>query len=499
MGPEMTLSVVELGYLEYGRALCLQARLVAARRQEAVGDVLLLAQHPPVITLGRGGGSEDLRVAPAALQRAGFALYQTERGGRATYHGPGQLVAYPILKLPAPDLHGYLWRLEQVIIDLLAGFGVTGARVERHPGVWVGGDKIAAIGIAVRRGVTMHGVALNVDPTIEHFGLIVPCGLGDKGVTSMRRVLGQSVDFGAVERAFVAAFAHVFDVAVDGGKRMPPWLVARAAQGDAVTSLHGLLGGLGLSTVCEAALCPNLGECWSSGTATFMILGDRCTRRCAFCAVRAGHPLPPDPTEPMRLAEAAARMGLRHVVITSVTRDDLPDGGAAHFVAAIEAIRRRCPGVTVEMLVPDFGGALAPLATVVGARPDVLNHNVETVPRLYGRVRPRAEYRRSLGVLEWARRAGLIAKSGLILGMGETAGEVLDAMSDLRRAGCEVLTLGQYLQPTPHSLPVARYIPPAEFEWYRQVGRDLGFRTVVAGPLVRSSYQAEEIWGQSVC
>lgn len=491
----MPLTVIRLGYLEYRHALRLQARLAEARRQEAIGDVLLLVQHPPVITFGRSGGAEDLRVTPEALRRSGIGLYQTERGGRATYHGPGQLVAYPILKLPDDDLHAYLWRLEQAILDVLASFGVAAGRVEQHPGAWVGNDKIAAIGIAVRQGVTMHGLALNVDPPLEHFGLIVPCGITDKGVTSMRKVLGWPVDFDAVETAFVATFARVFGMAVDDGTQMPPWLIAQAPQGDTVESLDSLLDGLGLATVCEDALCPNLGECWGSGTATFMILGEVCTRHCAFCAVQAGRPLPLDPTEPERLAEAAVRMGLSHIVITSVTRDDLPDGGAAHFAATIAAVRRRCPGATVEVLVPDFGGRLSALATVVAARPDVFNHNLETVPRLSPRVRPRADYRRSLAVLDWARRAGLMTKSGLILGMGETAGEVVDVMRDLRRAGCEIVTLGQYLQPTSRNLPVARYLTPVEFEWYREVGEELGFRAVAAGPLVRSSYHAKELVG----
>ncbi len=490
-----TIAVIRLGRLEYGQALRLQELLADARRQDAIGDVLLLVQHPPVITFGRGGGAEDLRVSPEALRRAGIGLYQTERGGRATYHGPGQLVAYPILKLPDDDLHTYLWRLEQTILDLLNSFGVAAGRVERHPGAWVGNDKIAAIGVAERQRVTMHGLAINVDPPIEHFGLIVPCGITGKGVTSMRRVLGHPVDFDAVETAFVRAFARAFNATIGDGARMPPWLVAQAPQGEAVESLDGLLDGLGLATGGEDALCPNLGECWGSGTATFMILGELCTRHCAFCAVQAGRPLPPDPTEPERLAEAAARMGLSHVVITSVTRDDLPDGGAAHFAATIAAVRRRCPGATIEVLVPDFGGALSALATVIAARPDVFNHNLETVPRLYSHVRPRAGYRRSLAVLDWARRAGLVTKSGLILGLGETAGEVVDVMHDLRRAGCQILTLGQYLQPTSHNLPVARYLNPIEFEWYREVSEELGFRAVAAGPLVRSSYHAKELWG----
>ncbi|MFQ6058966.1 MAG: lipoyl synthase, partial [Anaerolineae bacterium] len=423
---------------------------------------------------------------------------QTERGGRATYHGPGQLVAYPILKLPDGDLHGYLWRLEQVAIHLLAAYGIRAQRLERHPGVWVNGDKIAAVGVAVRDGVTTHGLALNVDPPLEHFSLIVPCGLADKGITSMRRELGREVPFAAVEEGFVSAFARVFGVEVEYGVQDAPWLVVRAPQGEGVEALDALLADLGLHTVCQEALCPNIGDCWRSGTATFMILGDICTRHCRFCAVRAGRPLPPDPGEPERVAEAAARLGLQHVVITSVARDDLPDGGASHFAATIKALRRHCPGALVEVLVPDFGGSLAALQVVIAAGPDILNHNLETVPRLYRRVQPRAAYQRSLGLLAWAKDAGLTTKSGLMLGLGETRAEVLETMRHLRRARCDILTLGQYLQPSPRHLDVVEYITPEEFDWYREVGEEMGFLAVASAPLVRSSYQAKELW-ETMC
>ncbi len=483
------VSVIRLGRLAYHWALGLMERLAQARRQEAVGDLLLLVEHLPVVTLGRGGGMEDLRVSPAELLRLGVDLRQTDRGGRATYHGPGQLVAYPILKLP-DDLHAYVDRLEQTAIEVLAEYGIRAGRLPGHPGVWVGEDKIAAIGVAVRDGVTTHGLALNVAPRLSDFTLIIPCGLQDKGVTSMARELGRPIPLADVERSFVRAFSRVFRVQVESGLQRAPWLRATAPVGDAVDALERLLAGLHLHTVCQEALCPNIAQCWGAGTATFMILGDICTRHCRFCAVTPGRPLPPDPEEPERVAEAAARLGLRHVVITSVTRDDLPDGGAAHFAAAIRAVRRRCPGTSIEVLVPDFGGSIQALKTVLAARPEVLGHNLETVPRLSPLIQPRADYRRSLGLLAWARSVGVITKSGLMVGLGETRGEVVAAMADLRRAGCDILTLGQYLQPTSRHLPVAEYVAPAEFEWYREVGAAMGFKAVVAGPLVRSSYAA---------
>jgi lipoic acid synthetase len=225
-----------------------------------------------------------------------------------------------------------------------------------------------------------------------------------------------------------------------------------------------------------------------------MILGDICTRHCRFCAVTVGRPAPVDPAEPEHLAEAAARMGLRHVVVTSVARDDLPDGGAAHFVAVVEALRHHCPEAMIELLAPDFGGSLSAIRQVLAARPDVFNHNLETVPRLFTQVQPRKSYPRALGLLTQAYRAGLVTKSGLMLGLGEKRGEVLAVLRDLRRAGCEVLTLGQYLQPTPRHLPVAEYIHPSEFAWYQEIGAAMGFRAVAAGPLVRSSYHAAEVY-----
>lgn len=488
------VAVLRLGTLEYRWALQLQQRYVEARRHDAVGDLLLLVQHPPVITLGRGGGIEDLRVSESALRRLGVGLVQADRGGRATYHGPGQLVVYPIIKLGTPahpyDPHTYLWRLEEAAIACLNRIGIAAGRQERHPGVWIGEHKIAAVGIALRDGVSCHGLALNVAPSLEHFGLIVPCGLAGKEVTSIARVLGRPVRMEEVEAEFLQAFARVFDVALEPGVQEAPWLVAPAAVGERVERLVGLFRDLRLHTVCEEALCPNIGECWEAGTATFMLLGDICTRHCRFCAVTTGRPLPADPQEPLRVAEAAVRMGLRHVVVTSVARDDLSDGGAAQFAATVAAVRRRLPEATVEVLLPDLGGTVAALQQVVDTRPDVLNHNIETVPRLYPLVQPRKDYRRALGVLDWAGRAGLTTKAGLMVGMGETRGEVIRVMQDLRRAGCQILTLGQYLQPTARCWPVAEYVHPVEFGWYREVGLGLGFGSVVAGPLVRSSYRA---------
>lgn len=493
MSSSEPIYLIRLGQVSYRHALRLMQRMADARRRDDVGDALLLVEHPPVITMGCAGGTEDLRVSADHLRRLGIEVVQTERGGRMTYHGPGQLVAYPILKLPNDDLHDYLWRLEQVVLEVLAEWGIAAGRVERHPGVWIGRDKIAAVGVAVQDRVTTHGLALNVDPNLAHFSLILPCGLSDRGVTSMRAVLGRPAALEAVARSFITAFSRVFMREAAPRRTPGPWLVAPAPQAE-TAGVERLVNDLNLHTVCQEAACPNLGECWAHGTATLMLLGNVCTRHCRFCNVTPGRPGPLDPLEPFRGAEAAARLGLRHVVLTSVARDDLPDGGAHQFAATIRAIRHRLPGTTVEVLVPDFNGSLSALETVAAARPDVFNHNVETVERLSPRVRAKAEYRRSLAVLTWAGQCGLTTKSGLMVGLGETCGEVIETLRDLRRAACDILTIGQYLQPTHRQLEIVDHVHPVIFAWYREVAEALGFQAVAAAPLVRSSYHAEELW-----
>jgi len=274
-------------------------------------------------------------------------------------------------------------------------------------------------------------------------------------------------------------------------KPIPDWIRPAARKRQALRELAPLLRGAGVHTVCEHARCPNLGECFSRGVVTFLILGERCTRRCRFCAIDHGPPVPPDPQEPARVAAAAARLGSRHVVITSVTRDDLPDGGAAHFAAVMWQVRDRAAAAAVEVLVPDFGGSREAAGAVLAARPEVFAHNVETVPRLYARVRAGADYGRSLGLLGQAAAArGSGVKSGLMVGLGEKMAEVEAVLADLRGVGVDMVTIGQYLQPSPRQLPVTRYVPPATFARLAARARSFGFREVSSGPLVRSSYQA---------
>jgi lipoic acid synthetase len=520
-----------LGRVDYLEADALQRALHAS-----TDDYLLLLEHPHVYSLGSRAQPEHVLVPPCAV---GAELVRADRGGDVTYHGPGQLVGYPIVTLPGAknglrDVVAYVRRLEAVLIAALREFGVDAGRCERLTGVWVGEEKIAAIGVRVARGRTRHGFALNVDPDLSMFDHIVPCGIRDKGVTSIARVLGRApalrdvsdtvaacfqAEFGytEIERQAVAprrtdhgpiafppgapspghrrnllrlAQAGVPIPVEDARPRRPEWMRVRADFGSGYRETKRLARTLALNTVCESAGCPNISECWAEHTATFMILGDRCTRACGFCLVDTQKPGAVDEGEPGRVGQAVAALGLAHAVITSVARDDLADGGASIFAATIHAIRARAPGSRVEVLIPDCGGQPEALDTIFEARPDVLNHNLETVARLQRAARPNAGYARSLSVLARARSADLVTKSGLILGLGEEDHEVRAAIADLRAVGVEILTIGQYLQPSPRHLPVSRWWHPDEFLTLHDYASSLGFAHVEAGPLVRSSYHA---------
>ena len=524
-----------LGRVEFRDAHALQRAL----HDRSAGDHLLLLEHPNVYTMGRRGTLDHVLVPPGSL---GADLVWTDRGGDVTWHGPGQLVGYPIVSVPVrpraiPD---YVAGVEQVVIDALADLGLPGAgRHPGRPGVWVGDRKICAVGVRLTRGRSMHGFALNVDPDLSRFDAIVPCGLHGRGVTSLaaegvhvalRDVVEAvaaraSVRWGrhGVERQDVAWRAAEPDLAslsgagggagegvavrlrgrlaeagVDPsaglpvGERKPAWVRAPVRMGAEFRSLQAGLRERELVTVCEEAGCPNIFECWSAGTATFMINGSRCTRACGFCLVDTRRPGSLDPGEPERVASAVDAMGLEHAVVTAVARDDLADGGAAAFAATVEAVRRRRPGTAVEVLIPDCKGDPGALDAIFAVRPDVLNHNLETVARLQRAVRPSASYARSLAVLARAAEAGLTTKSGLILGMGETEAEVVGALADLRAVGVSIVTLGQYLRPTAAHLPVARWWAPEEFDRLAGQGAAMGFAHVQASPLTRSSYHARE-------
>ena len=531
----MTLRVRWLGRVRYRDAHALQHALFA----RSSDDHLLLLEHPHVYTMGVRAKREHVLVDPASV---GAEIVSTDRGGDVTYHGPGQLVGYPIVSVPlAPDATPrYVHSIEQLIIDVLADLGLPGAsRLDGYPGVWIGDRKIAAIGVRLSRGRSMHGFALNVDPDLSMFGHIVPCGIPDKTVTSMaaegvgapmREVVDAVVARAAslwgrdgVERHDSAWTVRNEDLAmftrgagagatvteqpvrllgrlaaagVDSStalainERKPEWLRVKANMGPEYRRLKSTMRSNELVTVCEEAGCPNIFDCWNAGTATFMINGERCTRACGFCLVDTRKPEALDAAEPERVASAVESMGLRHAVVTAVARDDLSDGGAGAFAATVAAIRRRTPDVTVEVLISDCKGDPDALQMIFDSRPDVLNHNIETVLRLQRAVRPSASYARSLAVLARAKAAGLTTKSGIILGMGETEDEVIGALADLRSTGVDIVTIGQYLRPTAHHLPVARWWTPDEFDSLRVVAQSMGFAHVEASPLTRSSYHA---------
>ena len=281
--------------------------------------------------------------------------------------------------------------------------------------------------------------------------------------------------------------------------RLPPWFKQRLADPGVMSSMHGLLDGLKLHTICQSALCPNIGKCFTAGTATFLILGDVCTRRCTFCAVKKGLPEPVDEAEPEHLLEAVQKLGLSYVVITSVTRDDLPDGGASQFARTVARLRENAADIMVEVLVPDFRGSEEAIRMVVESGPQVFNHNVETVPRLYPEVRTGADYARSLELLYMVKELNpkIATKSGLMLGLGENTEEVTEVMRDLREANCDLLTIGQYLQPSAQHHPVLRFVTPEEFAEYEAIGREMGFAEVASSPLVRSSYRAAELFDKA--
>ncbi|MEY2453475.1 MAG: lipoyl synthase [Acidimicrobiaceae bacterium] len=516
------LRVRWLGRVRYRDAHALQRGLFTT----STDDHLLLLEHPHVYTLGVRADMGNLLVPPADV---GAELVRADRGGDVTYHGPGQLVGYPILTVPGKrgggmaDTVAYVRSVEQLLIDTLTDLGVQRAgRLDGYPGVWIEDRKIAAIGVKLSRGRTMHGFALNVAPDLTYFDHIIPCGITDKSVTSLAAE-GIAVDMHAVVDAVTARaterwggdgwerqdvvwstphdrplrlLGRLEEAGVTDGlsieSRKPAHVKARLRITDDYVRLKKTMRDLSLVTVCEEAGCPNIFECWSDGTATFMINGERCTRACGFCLVDTRHPLPIDDGEPHRVAEAVTRMGLRHVVVTAVARDDLDDGGAAAFAATIAAIRGRTPSVRVEVLIPDCKGHPESLRTIFDAAPDVLNHNIETVARLQRAVRPNASYARSLAVLARAKAAGLTTKSGLILGLGEREDEVVATLADLSAVGTDIVTIGQYLRPTAQHLPVARWWSPDEFARLKVAGEALGIGHIESSALTRSSYHAGE-------
>ncbi len=518
-GKVLPLVVVDRpGPEDYSSTLSIQTNILDARlKDETIPNTLVVVEHDHVYTSGRSSPF----LVPTISKCKDVRWVEIGRGGQATYHGPGQLVAYPIFSLAdfEKDVHKFLRRLEDVVIRTLSCFGILGERIEGLTGVWVkrahnnSGEqtyrKISSIGIGVRKWTSYHGLALNVCPDLDYFYAIQPCGQDGTVMTSMLDILGDKCpDINSVRSALIDSFTAVFKLQINLDQKptqgeisvrkraRPSWLRVKAPGSPEFLETKQIVDDLKLVTVCEEAKCPNMGECWSHGTATFMIMGDLCTRRCSFCSVKDGsleNLSPLDPLEPVRVSQAVKSLGLRHIVITSVNRDDIADMGASHFDKTIRAIKKLSPDCDVEFLIPDMRGRKELVETILASKMlKVLNHNVETVPRLYKTVRPGAIFQRSLDILAWAKEIlpSVKTKSGLMVGLGEEKEEVIEVMKRLRASSVDILTIGQYLQPTGKQLPVLRFVTPEEFKFYEEVGNSLGFSHVESGPLVRSSYHA---------
>jgi lipoic acid synthetase len=521
-----------LGRISFAEANDFQRALL-----QSSDDYILVFEHPPTYTRGIRTMEEHFLVPPESLKAV---VIDADRGGDVTYHAPGQVVAWAIVTVADDPSAGktHVTRLEDAVIATVRHFDRQGRlgrvdRLEGYPGVWADVDgapaKIAAVGVRTERNErglrrTLHGVALNVDIDMAGFTAIVPCGIADKPVASLTSLgldvtslevderlgvelearLGGGANVARVDRSPATTSAErpllrrlrKAGVDPDAGvplrSRKPEWLRIEAHMGEEYQSLRTLTEDLRLVTVCEEAGCPNIFECWSAGTATFMVNGERCTRACGFCLIDTRKPFALDPTEPQRVAEAVVRLKLAHAVITCVARDDLADGGAGAIAATVRAIRERAPDTNVEVLTSDLKGDAASLQLIIDARPDVLNHNVETVARLQRAVRPSAGYLRSLTVLARSVQAGLTTKSGLMVGLGESADEVEEVLADMAAVGVSIATIGQYLRPTADHLPVARWWEPGEFDDLTERGRRLGLKHVQSSPLTRSSYHARE-------
>ena len=540
------LHVRWLGRVGYDEAYALQRQM-----QRGTRNHLLLLEHDPVFTLGRSSDPANILVDPASV---GAIVREVDRGGDVTLHAPGQLVGYPVLTVPGrgglADTAKFVASIEDLLIESLADLGLAGAsRLKGYTGVWLDADgpharKIAAIGVRIKRNRSLHGFALNVDIDHDWFERLIPCGISDKAVTSLRAegidaTMNDVVDAvaaraagrwqtGDVDRADVA-WRHVpedlsafsrglgpgqtprpekptgtpvrllgrlasagVEESLDVKAPKPEWMRVKANLGPEYTRLKAVMRDLELVTVCEEAGCPNIFECWDDGTATFMINGERCTRACGFCLVDTRKPEPLDIDEPRRVAEAVEKLGLKYAVITTVARDDLADDGASGFTQTVAAIRDRVPGCKVELLISDCKGHVASLDEIFATRPEVLNHNIESVARLQRAVRPSAGYARSLAVLAKACAAGLTTKSSIIVGMGETFEEVVGTLADLAAVGVNIVTIGQYLRPTTNHLPIHRWWTPDEFAELKAIGESMGIDHVESSPLTRSSYHARQ-------
>ena len=534
------LNVRWLGKLPYGEAYILQKGLHSATSQEnSPFDYLLLLEHNNVVTIGRSGDINNLLVSKNILNENNIEFFETDRGGDITFHGDGQLIGYPIIRLDDPKkVVPFVRKIENVIIDTLAELSIDAFSKIDDTGVWTKEGKIASIGIKVSKWTTLHGFSLNISENTKGFDFINPCGSSDEHVVYIQQY-DETVSFKEVTEIISRKFVEIFkyekvdkqfsqftprqlkkkkefhiDQLVNNGvfnasknsvpitlnssvksePERPEWMKVKANLGKDYLSLKSLIKEKRLNTVCEEASCPNIYECWSMGTATFMIMGDTCTRACGFCDVNTGKPCDLDMDEPYRVAESVKIMGLTHAVITSVNRDDLDDGGSAFFAKTIDEVRLENDQTSIEVLIPDFKGSKEAIDNIINANPEVLNHNLETVPRLQREIRTAASYGRSLALLQYAKESHFLGKTktGLIVGMGEEFEEVISVLKDLSRINIDIVTIGQYLRPTQRHRLIDRYVSQEEFEQYKTIGQELGIPHIESGPLVRSSYHAKD-------
>ncbi len=534
------LNIRWLGKLPYGEAYILQKGLHSATSQEnSPFDYLLLLEHNNVVTIGRSGDINNLLVSKNILNENNIEFFETDRGGDITFHGDGQLIGYPIIRLDDPKkVVPFVRKIENVIIDTLAELSIDAFSKIDDTGVWTKEGKIASIGIKVSKWTTLHGFSLNISENTKGFDFINPCGSSDEHVVSIQQY-DETVSFKEITEIISRKFVEIFkyekvdkqfsqftprqlkkkkefhiDQLVNNGvfnasknsvpitlnssvksePERPEWMKVKANLGKDYLSLKSLIKEKRLNTVCEEASCPNIYECWSMGTATFMIMGDTCTRACGFCDVNTGKPCDLDMDEPYRVAESVKIMGLTHAVITSVNRDDLDDGGSAFFAKTIDEVRLENNQTSIEVLIPDFKGSKEAIDNIINANPEVLNHNLETVPRLQREIRTAASYGRSLALLQYAKESHFLGKTktGLIVGMGEEFEEVISVLKDLSRINIDIVTIGQYLRPTQRHRLIDRYVSQEEFEQYKTIGQELGIPHIESGPLVRSSYHAKD-------
>lgn len=535
------LNVRWLGKLPYSEAYDLQLGLHnAISNSYEDDDYLLLLEHDNVITSGRSSKDNNLLVSQETLNQMSIEFFETDRGGDITFHGEGQLIGYPLIRLQDPKkVVPFVRSIEDVLIQSLKELSIDSFTKEDDTGVWTSKGKIASIGIKVSKWTTYHGFSLNIFDKLEGFDLINPCGNESESITSIQS-FNDAVSFDEVSKIVSNNFSKLFDysevdeqfsqftpkqlksnkefnidkmvaegvfkpssskgipITIKGvlptEPKRPEWMKVKANLGNDYRSLKNLLSEKKLNTVCEEASCPNIYECWSMGTATFMIMGDVCTRACGFCDVKTGKPGTLDLGEPMRVAESVKAMQLTHAVITSVNRDDLKDGGSQFFADTIFEVKKLNNECDVEVLIPDFKGERFAIDNIIKASPEVINHNLETVPRLQREIRTSASYGRSLSLLHYVKSQGFEGKTktGLIVGMGENKQEVVSVLKDISKLKVDIVTIGQYLRPTAKHRSIDRYAPEEEFEYYKVIGESFGIPHVESGPLVRSSYHAKD-------